>query len=570
MPTLEWIGKDKVINHHQEVPFRVLTRKYSFDEQGQHEADNGSENLIIHGDNLEALKALLPRYEGRVKCIYIDPPYNTGNENWVYNDNVNDPQISKWLGELVGKEGDDLTRHDKWLCMMYPRLKLLHKLMADESAIFISIDDNEIFYLRCIMDEIFGSSNFIAQITLLCNPKGRSQDKYFATCHEYLLVYTKGAVPAGFFSVEKDSEKVDKDYKLSDCDGKYRLIELRNTHREFGKENRPNLYYPLYVNTSSGAVSLEMDDAFTEIVYPTWPDGYEGCWTWGRELASKDIRLLVGQKKAGVWKIYRKSYAVTNGEVAKQKLFSIWNNPLFYTEKGQVTFGQIFLGANKNDFPQPKSVDYVMEAIRTITGEGDIVLDSFAGSGTTGQAVLHLNRDGKHRKFILTEMKDYADSITAERVKRVINGYGEGKNAVEGTGGNFSFYDLGEPLMIGDCLNEAVAPEKIREYIWFMETRTPFNSEHGMQNAELKDNQLRIPHSELCINKYFLGQHNDTSYYFYYEPQSVTVLDYAFLATIKEKSGGTVIYADRCSIGEDKLSQMGIAFKKIPRDISRL
>ena len=145
MPTLEWIGKNKVVNHHQEVPFRVLERQYSFDEQGQHTADNGSENMIIHGDNLEALKALLPQYEGKVKCIYIDPPYNTGNEGWCYNDNVSDPHIQKWLGEVVGKEGEDLTRHDKWLCMMYPRLMLLQKLLADDGVIFISIDDNELY-----------------------------------------------------------------------------------------------------------------------------------------------------------------------------------------------------------------------------------------------------------------------------------------------------------------------------------------------------------------------------------------------------------------------------------------
>ena len=143
MPTLEWIGKNKVVNHHQEVPFRVLERQYSFDEQGQHTENNGSENMIIHGDNLEALKALLPQYEGKVKCIYIDPPYNTGNEGWCYNDNVSDPHIQKWLGEVVGKEGEDLTRHDKWLCMMYPRLMLLQKLLADDGVIFISIDDNQ-------------------------------------------------------------------------------------------------------------------------------------------------------------------------------------------------------------------------------------------------------------------------------------------------------------------------------------------------------------------------------------------------------------------------------------------
>lgn len=157
--------KSKVVNHHQEVPFRVLERQYSFDKMGKHTEDNGSDNMIIHGDNLEALKALLPQYEGRVKCIYIDPPYNTGNEKWCYNDNVNDPHIQKWLGEVVGKEGEDLTRHDKWLCMMYPRLMLLQKLLADDGAIFISIDDNELYNLKSICDEIFGASCFVSNIS---------------------------------------------------------------------------------------------------------------------------------------------------------------------------------------------------------------------------------------------------------------------------------------------------------------------------------------------------------------------------------------------------------------------
>ena len=192
MPTLEWIGKEKVINHHQEVPFRVLDRRYSFDESGQHAGDNGSENMIIHGDNLEALKALLPRYEGRVKCIYIDPPYNTGNENWVYNDNVNDPKIKKWLGEVVGKEGEDLTRHDKWLCMMYPRLKLLQKLLAEDGAIFISIDDTEYANLKLICDEIFGSSNYRA--TLIWHSRQRADNRnktMLSIDHEYILAYSK-------------------------------------------------------------------------------------------------------------------------------------------------------------------------------------------------------------------------------------------------------------------------------------------------------------------------------------------------------------------------------------------
>lgn len=161
MPTLDWIGKKKVVNHHLDVPFKVLNKSYTFSADGK---ATESENKIIHGDNLEALKALLPEYEGRIKCIYIDPPYNTGNEGWVYNDNVNDPRIKKWLGEVVGQEGEDLTRHDKWLCMMYPRLKLLQRLLSDDGAIFISIDDNEQANLKLICDEIFWNRKWIRTI----------------------------------------------------------------------------------------------------------------------------------------------------------------------------------------------------------------------------------------------------------------------------------------------------------------------------------------------------------------------------------------------------------------------
>ena len=207
---------------------------------------------------------------------------------------------------------------------------------------------------------------------------------------------------------------------------------------------------------------------------------------------------------------------------------------------------------NAPQFDTPKPTRLLERIIQIATDSDSIILDSFAGSGTTAHAVLNANKnDNGNRQFILVEMEKYADCITAERVKRVIRGYGEGKNAVEGTGGNFSFYNLGEPLLVGDCLNEAIAPEKIREYIWFMETKQPY-----------------APPSS--GNPYYLGKHNSTGYYFYYEPQRVTVLDYAFLSTITEKADGTVIYADRCAISEDKLAKMGVTFKKIPRDISRL
>jgi adenine-specific DNA-methyltransferase len=550
MPTLHWIGKDKVINHHMDVPFKVLEHSYGFDNGTQTDQETNSGNKIIHGDNLEALKALLPEYEGRINCIYIDPPYNTGNEGWVYNDNVNDPKIKKWLGQVVGKESEDLSRHDKWLCMMYPRLKLLHKLLSDEGSIFISLDENETVHLRCIMNEIFGESNFIAQISLLCNPKGRSQDKYFSTNHEYITIYSKKSLPKDTFSVTKDDSLVAKEYKLQDAKGRYRLLELRNTHREFGKFNRPNLYYPFYVDPDSGKVSLSKTKEYSIEVLPDWVDGFEGCWTWGKELAEKDNHLLMSQQIKGKWKVYRKSYSSSEeGENVKKKLFTIWQDPKFYTEKGQLTFGELFPGLSKNDFPQPKSVDLILEILKTSTNSNDIVLDSFAGSGTTAHAVLNINKqDNGQRKFICIEMMDYAETITAERVKRVIKGY----SATDGTGQSFDFYELGESMFLDNGnLNELVGVEKIRQYVYYTETQTPLT---------------RTKHKD---SKHFLGKHNDTAYYFHYEQNEVTTLDHAFLATMKTKAEQYVIYADNCLLTKDFMTIHNIIFKKIPRDITR-
>ena len=553
MPTLEWIGKSKVINHHQDVPFRVLERKYSFDENGQHNEDNGSENMIIRGDNLEALKALLPRYEGRVKCIYIDTPYNTGNEGWVYNDNVNDPKIKKWLGAVVGKEGEDLTRHDKWLCMMYPRLKLLQKLLADDGVIFVSLDFHEQPVMRLIMDEIFGASNYVSEIACVNKPSGRSDDKYIATAHESIIVYRKSPLlTLGGFEPE---EKITKRYNKRDTDGRlYREEDLRKRGTHDERTDRPNLFYPFFFNQETGELVVgnndeETPDGFIRIE-PMKSKDVQGTWRWGQDtaIAQKTYihpRYMPNKQQ---WSLFEWEYLDERGAA---KPTTLWDFKDVNSERGTEVFIK-YLGFKKEDFPNPKPVGTIQRILQIATAGDDIILDSFAGSGTTAHAVLNMNKaDGGHRKFILVEMMDYADRITAERVKRVIRGHGEGKNAVEGTGGNFSFYDLGEPLLVGDCLNEAVAPEKIREYIWFMETKQPYAPPSGG-------------------NPYYLGQHNDTGYYFYYEPQRVTVLDYAFLSTITEKADGTVIYADRCSISEDKLAKMGVTFKKIPRDISRL
>lgn len=548
MPTLQWIGKDKVISHHLDVPVRELKHEYGFKEKQEIKTLTGSGNKIIHGDNLEALKALLPEYEGRIKCIYIDPPYNTGNENWVYNDNVNDPKIKKWLNTVVGKEGEDLSRHDKWLCMMYPRLQLLHKLLADDGVIFISLDEIETTHLRCIMNEIFGESCFIAQITLLCNPKGRSQDKYFSTNHEYISIYSKTRLPKDSFSIIKSEELISKEYKLKDEDGSYRLLELRNTHREFNKETRPNLFYPFYVNPITQKVSITEEDGYTDEVLPLWPDGFKGCWTWGKDLSIKDNHLLVAIKSKGRWKIFRKGYSKSDeGDNVKKKLFTIWNDSAYYTEKGQSVFGEIFPGLNKNDFPQPKSVDLLQQIIDTCTKDNDIILDSFAGSGTTAHAVLNLNKaDGGYRKFILIEMKDYADSITAERVKRVISGYGD----KEGTGGSFDYFELGESIFTENSyLNEEAGLASIRNYIYYTETRSPLDPVN--QNT----------------NDYFLGVHDHTAYYFMYDKGAISTLNHSFLSSINIKAESYVVYADNCVLTKNFLLKHRITFKKIPRDI---
>jgi len=238
MPELIWKGKDKVINHHQEVPVRTLDHQYTFG--GEEEGATG--NKIIHGDNLEALKALLPQYEGKIKCIYIDPPYNTGNEGWVYNDNVNDPRIRKWLGDVVGKEGEDLCRHDKWLCMMYPRLQLLKRLLTDDGVIFVSIDDNEIQNLRPIMNEIFGAKNRIEQFVWKKSYGGGAKEKFAITVHEYVLLYAKNIERVDGLWLPPDPKAEKKYYKFRDKRGPYRIKPLEATK---SMDRRENLVYPI-------------------------------------------------------------------------------------------------------------------------------------------------------------------------------------------------------------------------------------------------------------------------------------------------------------------------------------
>ena len=544
MPTLDWIGKDKVINHHMDVPYRVLDAQYEYGE-----ADG---NMIIHGDNLSALKSLLPQYEGKIRCIYIDPPYNTGNEGWVYNDNVNDPRIRKWLGEVVGSEGEDLSRHDKWLCMMYPRLKLLHKLLAEDGVIFISLDYHEQPYLRMILDEIFGSANYVSEIACVNKPSGRSDDKYIATAHESIIIYRKSELLSlGGFAPD---EKITKRYNKTDDDGRlYREEDLRKRGTHDERLDRPNLFYPFFYNESTNELLIgnnedETPSGFIRIE-PMKDKDVEGTWRWGKETALEYKSYIHPRymPNKGQWSLFEWQYLDERGDV---KPTTLWDFKDVNSERGTETFIK-FLGFNKSDFPNPKPVGTIERVIKIATAPDSIILDSFAGSGTTAHAVLNMNKtDGGKRKFILIEMMDYADTLTAERVKRVINGYGEGKKAVEGTGGGFTFYELGDTLLDGEYLNENVPIEKIRSYVYFTETK---------QAVTDKEDE-----------PYFLGEYFDTAYYFYYDKNEVTTLDREFLHTVKTNAESYVIYADKCILSDEELEKFHITFKKIPRDITRM
>lgn len=521
MPELIWKGKDKVINHHQVVPVRTLDHQYAFG--GSREGESG--NKIIHGDNLEALKALLPRYEGKIKCIYIDPPYNTGNEGWVYNDNVNDPRIKRWLGEVVGKEGEDLCRHDKWLCMMYPRLQMLKRLLADDGFIFVSIDYNEDACLRLLLDEIFGLANFrncIAVRRGIKNVQAQFEDlKALSVGHEYIYLYSKRTTT--------------------------RLPKLQKTH----EIEKPGKWDTFWRGTSRPTMRYEL--------LGIKPD--RGQWRWEEGRAKKAAENYIHyvenySRNLSLDEYYLDILTSTNEKTNFVRL-SDDGVVQYYVppSAGKIisdNWMDILLSGSYTDFDTEKNsliIDRILEWILS-ESEKETVLDSFAGSGTTAHSLLNLNRKyNKSHSFILIEMMDYAETITAERVRRVITGYGEDNRRVEGTGGGFDYYTLGDRVFDDEGnLNEAVGTAKIRQYVAWTE---------------------KLPFIEPNEHPYWLGERDRTGFYFHYEPDRLTVLNLDFLKTIQRKNDSYLIYADTCLLDESFMRKHGIRFKKIPRDISR-
>ena len=624
MPMLKWAGKDKVVNHDNEEQLRVLERKWGFRAAKPERPEKpeipefpkrpgAAENMIIHGDNLAALKSLLPRYEGKVKCIYIDPPYNTGNEGWVYNDNVNDPQIKKWLGEVVGKEGEDFSRHDKWLCMMYPRLRLLQKLLAPDGAIFVSIDDNELYNLNLGWDEIFGNNCFIANISWQRTYSTRNDSKGIVSEVEHILAYSKQ--PGWQPNKLPRTAEMDKKYKNPDNDvAPWKSTDalapdsIAHQGMVYAIQNpfTGHLIYPTagrhwavdqqtILDNLQGWCPYELrdigdDEKRAEICGVDVDDVRKGvkaimlkdlcasvslCDTNGSHTeaqrhrengiipASFEESRKMAQEvlKEGPWPKY---YFMNQGKggIAKKTYISdvggapptnLWEyKDVGHTDEAKKELMAIFGG--KSPFDTPKPVRLIERILKIATDKDAIVLDSFAGSGTTAHAVLKMNaEDGGNRRFILVEMMDYAETVTAERVKRVIDGYGEGDKAVAGTGGGFGYYELGEPLMIGEVLNESLPVENIRDYVWHTETRGTGNGERGAAD-----------------DPYLLGVADNVAYYFCYEKTRKVALNRALLRRLKTKAERYVIYADVCLMDAAELKKMNIVFKKIPRDITRL
>lgn len=525
MPTLNWIGKEAVVKHHKEVPFRLLEPVPELSC-----GDSGSGNLIVQGDNLHALKALLPRYAGQVKCIYIDPPYNTGNEGWVYNDNVNSPEIRKWLGEVVGKEGETLDRHDRWLCMMYPRLVLLKQFLREDGAIFVSIDDNEVATLRLLMDEIYGAGNFLAHFVQQAKDTPGNNSSGIAATHDHLLAYVKTARFSP--NLLARDEKQLATYKNPDNDERGPWLGAPLTRGEFRERD----YYPL------------QNPAGQEV----WPPKGT-CWRRPKAV----LQRLIDEKRLWWGKDGNSSFPMEKkflSEVKDGVVNQTWWPYEFAgsTRNANAELKDLFEGERLFDTPKPTRL--IQRILQMATDSDALILDTFAGSGTTGHAVLKQNaEDGGNRRFILVEMNDtIARNVTAERVGRVATGYRSPKGAsIEGLGGGFQFCRLSpEPLFDAEGqIRRDVTFAQLAEFVWFAETGTGYTGQ--------ADSPLLGVHEGRAIYLLYNGILKDRSV------AGGNVLSGPVFDVLPKFAGAKVIYAAANRMG-GRAAREGITFKQTP------
>jgi adenine-specific DNA-methyltransferase len=535
MPSLNFKGKNAVWNHHLSVPYHVLEK----DKKNSLKGKNEDENLIIEGDNLLALKSLLPKYQGKIKCIYIDPPYNTGNEGWVYNDNVNNPIIKTWIKETVGKEGEDMVRHDKWLCMMTPRLKLLRELLSEDGVIFVSIDDNEVHNLRTIMEEMFGNDNIEQAIWKKFDPKydKNTNAKIInrtKRVHEYILIAYKDKNETLFNKIKKMPNWLNS-YTNPDNDprGPYKqgIISFEEGHQ---KEDKNSEYYY--------TITLPSGRKLTRHFFVT-KEEYHSLFSDNRIYVPRDgdgipaLKIFENEEKDFYFETILEGVGSMNS--AKKEIAEI-----FEIDEDKIIF----------DTPKPSKL--IKEMIRAVTDKNSIILDSYAGSGSTGQAVIDLNKEDQgNRKFILVQLpetlteKNYAKSmgykfvheITRDRMKKVI----ERDNLNIG----FTYYKLG-PSIDGKKLIEGKdmpSWESLAKYVYNLATGK------GIDDVSLVKSTWQI---------------KGTDVYLIYKDSIEELKNLAitrdWLESVKEKEGKKIVYAPACFLDKETLDEYNISFVQIP------
>ena len=530
MPRFHFKGKVFVENHHLAVPFHELL---PVREKGLSEKASLHDNLIVHGDNLAALKSLLPSYHGKVKCIYIDPPYNTGNEGWAYNDNVNSPLMRDWLGRIVDR--DDLTRHDKWCCMMMPRFKLLRELLREDGAIFVSIDDNEVHHLRSLMDEVFGEENFVATIIWEKVYAPKSSAKYFSENHDFVVVYAK----------RKDTFERNLLPRTEEADARYKNPD--NDQRGPWKASDLSARNPY----SKGVYSIECPSGR---VIPGPPGGrYWRCSEEKLTELDDDNRIWWGTDGDQTPALKRFLSEVKQGLVPE----TIWTyKEVNHTQGARKTLLQLF----PDDTPTftTKPFELIQRMVLLATDPDSIILDSFAGSGTTAHAVLAQNKeDGGDRRFILVECEDYADTVTAERVRRVIKGVPSAKDEAlkDGLGGTFSYFELGRPMRQESLLDGSNLPswEKLASYIFFTATGQEFDP------------------AETNRETGFVGRTASHDVFLFYEPDVDKLKDLALslpmARALPEGSRRRLVFAPTKYLDREFLHEYQIDFQQLPFQI---
>jgi adenine-specific DNA-methyltransferase len=538
MAILNFKGKTFVQNHHLAVKYHQLVPKK---DKSFTDKVSLNDNLIIHGDNLKALKALLPTYAGKVKCIYIDPPYNTGNEKWIYNDNVNSPMMQEWLGKVVDRE--DLTRHDKWLCMMMPRLKLLRELLSEDGVIFVSIENNEVHRLMMLLDEVF-QGNFVGTLIWRKKEGGGQTDQYFVTEHEYILVYAKSSA---FQWIDETIPINEAKFNKNDENGKFCAVKLAKWGSGARKEDRPSMYFPI---TSPDG----------EKVYPKAPDGNEGRWRVGKIRMDNLIEsdLIYWDKKNREWIPYEKVY------YQEEAIKRIKERSILYelANTGDATKMLTDIFGKKDVFENAKPVELVKFFIRYTTNKNSFILDSFAGSGTTAHAVLDLNKeDGGNRKFILIECEDYADTITAERVRRVIKGVPNARDEKlrKGLGGTFSYFELGDPIEMESILEGDNLPSylELARYVFYTATGEEFDPE------------------EVDEVRNFIGESKEYEVYLFYKPDLEYLKSIALTLERAKKLGQykgkkCLVFAPSKYLDTNYLLEYRIDYCQLPFEIYKL